>query len=539
MCDPVAPEVRAAEAEIDRAHLANGLVHRPFPEAAAAFLQACEEHFTVGIINEIYERGGPHQLGVLADVVINHAKWPMRWLRDACPEEGVIRTDYVDDRYEEAWRLSNLAMDYLTFETAFVYASRGVGELERDGAHLRMVGPHREDTRFEAYDRIVSSVENVDDQEGVVRIAELLEPSLRVNGREFRYDLNPRLVRDALEWAAPRLERRFVLPGNWRLLDYSMAEYASVMGCIWVLSILHSSARMMAAMQGCPGLGYDSGLVVMGRGALVNRLRRYTGVDRDVVSRVVSDMTFGARGIQNPDIAHQPLVELQPDVIAWAPNLVSNNALERNGVVLLNRVPEGRDAYSRVSEEKEQLLRGSIAGLAEDQGLRTWSGDVAGWDPVFDLDLALISDRDRACLILELKSFIAPADIREIEEKGEEIARGIAQVRTRRAALENEPGPICRALGIDDDFRVSWAVASENSIGPSWVQDTTVPTIAASHLCHAIEEKRGLHEVIDWLEAWGHLPIEGTHYNTVDVTASVNAWTLDWHAIELLTTEYV
>ena len=26
--------------------------------------------------------------------------------------------------------------------------------------------------------------------------------------------------------------------------------------------------------------------------------------------------------------------------------------------------------------------------------------------------------------------------------------------------------------------------------------------------------------MIDWLEAWGHLPIEGTHYNTVDVTAS-------------------
>ena len=59
-----------------------------------------------------------------------------------------------------------------------------------------------------------------------------------------------------------------------------------------------------------------------------------------------------------------------------------------------------------------------------------------------DVDLAIISDSEKMCLLLELKWFIDPAEAREIIEKSEEIEKGISQVLQLKQAFGNNHEPL-------------------------------------------------------------------------------------------------
>ena len=83
--DIVSGALRAAEKEIDSAYLTNPLVQREFGEAAWYFLAFCEERLIGPIVKraDSADPTNPHEQAALADEVINHAKWPLRWLRQS------------------------------------------------------------------------------------------------------------------------------------------------------------------------------------------------------------------------------------------------------------------------------------------------------------------------------------------------------------------------------------------------------------------------------------------------------------------------
>ncbi len=204
-------------------------------------------------------------------------------------------------------------------------------------------------------------------------------------------------------------------------------------------------------------------------------------------------------------------------------------------MVLMNRIPEGRSIYSQLSYEKEGLLRAAFKDRLHECGWRFWHGEVPSWG--MDLDLALISDLHKRCLCLELKSFIAPAEPRELVERSLEIERGIEQVRTRITMYERKPESLQEALGIDPDYLLSWAVASENSIGGAWVQANDVPVVNAGHLIRRLRSTRSIEEVADWLRSREYLPIEGSHYVEHEELVSLAGWSLEWFGIEPLVCE--
>jgi len=534
--DQISPALRAAEQQIDSAHLSNPLMRLPFAEAAWYFLAMCEERIILPMIHAMKIDVSPSicEQTAIADNVINHAKWPLYWLSCTCAEGGRIPTNYAEDRYTAAFELSELSRDYLPFEAAFTHASHGVLRLRLDGRVIRPSGEMRDDTRFDAYDRIL----DMQAKDTVLldppdRLAQLVAPSVRVDGEQFTYRLTPRLVQQAMDWARPTLDDRFALPIDWELTEYSLGQYARVLKVLWTISAVHFAARLLAATQGCLGLGFAGSLVVMKTDELVRRLVRYAGCSDAEVRAIVRDLTHGARGQRIPDPALQPLVRLTNSTYGWSPNLVVGNALERNLVVLMNRIPEARAIYSRLNHEKESLLRDRFLKELADCGWRTWHGVVPGWGKNLDLDLALISDSEKACLYLELKSFIAPAESREVIERSQEIARGIEQIRIRRAELESNPQPVHEALDITPDYAVSWAVASENSIGGAWVQAEDVPVINAGHLIRRLHRSRSIAKGSKWLERRSYLPVEGSDYAVRDEEITVGGWTLEWFAIQI------
>ena len=154
----------------------------------------------------------------------------------------------------------------------------------------------------------------------------------------------------------------------WCFPTASMAEYKSVLIAIYTLSLIHFGTRRIATDR---VTYWDSeSLIAMERDALVRLLSRYLRMDSQVVSYIVEELTFGHR-LDSPDIALQPLVPLELSHLAWAPGIVLASSLERNLLVLLNRLPKSRMVYSRLSKQRETLMRESLCADLQDMGFRS------------------------------------------------------------------------------------------------------------------------------------------------------------------------
>lgn len=528
--DHVSKELRAVEDEIDSYYRTNPLAHLPFAEAAWYFLAFCEEIHVRDILREPEQP--MHEQVATADNVIVHAKRPMLWLRTTCSPGGSIPPPLDDKLYEAAWNLSELGMEYLAFESAFTYASSGLVSLELEGDRIKTSGPMRNDSRFDAYDRLRGTHPTPIEVEDTQFLTDIL-PSVQVQGNSFKYDLNPKIVKAALEALAPVIADRFVLPGEWILPRFTLEQFGKVARVLWVLAFLHFQARLAAIFQGCEALAMARALLIVDRNDLVRMARRYSGVELTAVSAILEDLTYGSRQT-SPDPALQPIIPLRSSFVAIAPNLLMHSSLERNLAVLVNRLSEEKRAYAALNKEREVVSRKKLEVGTITLDLRFWHGQVPDWGRASDIDLAIVSDSQRQCLILELKSFIDPAEPREIQDRSEEIKRGIQQIVTRREMAAVKPEPLHKVLNVDIGYRITWAVASETSIGAAYVQSSDVPVVNTSHLLEKLKQTRDLAACCQWLEKREYLPVSGVHYEEVESEATIGKYTVEWYSIRLL-----
>jgi hypothetical protein len=302
--------------------------------------------------------------------------------------------------------------------------------------------------------------------------------------------------------------------------------------------MIHFNARVAAVFKGCQSLGFSGALMIMDRGEIIRRLRRYSGITENVVAAIVEDLTYGSRGQTNPDPALQPIVPLTESTVAISPNLVINSSMERNLSVLLNRLPEERSAYAALSRKKEASSRKRLMEGLSAKGFRFWHGQVPEWGGASDIDFAIISDTEHQCLILELKSFIGPAEPREIYERSEEISRGIEQIRRRVENARILPEPLLKLMGTTDHYQLTWAVASESSIGATYVQVPDVPVVNIRHLLARLRISN-LAGCCYWLTNREFLPTEGVDYKEIEIEAKVGKWALEWYGLTDLVDDFV
>ncbi len=305
-----------------------------------------------------------------------------------------------------------------------------------------------------------------------------------------------------------------------------------------MLSYLHVAARVTAAGMECGAWGYSRALVVMERSALIARLSRYLRMEQEVVRNIVEDLTFGGREVTNPDIALQPLVPLEPSRYGWAPHLVLGSSLERNLLVLMNKLPAARMTYSRLSKEREKLMCETLRRELGDTGFRFWSGNVPGWGAASELDLVIVDDKERWCLVLELKAFLDPADPREVGDKAEAIEKGVEQIARRCDALRNNRKSLNNVLKICDEYSVGFAVVSETSVGCGMARVGDTAVVRSAHLIERIKSERNIRRVCGWLSDRAFLPVAGRDYEELPYPVTIEDWTLQWYQIKPLTHDY-
>ena len=532
--------LRATERKIDNAYKESPLASLSRSQALWCFLTECEERYMREPHPDfLYESG-------LSDELMNLAKWPMRWLWRCCKPSGEINRSYNSGNYKAATGLADLGAKYISYETAFTYWSKGLLELHLEDRLIRSTGYLRDNTRWDVYDRLIGNNEkphSIADEGSMSDASQIVRPHVRANGEKFKYDLNPKLFRAVAALTAPIVDRRFGLPLEWEFANFTIGDYATVLKCLWTLSVIHfaafASARSTANSEGRPHGGYQHAIPVTKRSNLISRIAGYTTLERHKVQHILEDLTFGQRDMLYPDVALQPIVPLGSKLCGWSPTLVINSALERNLLVLMNRLPDGKDAYSRISENREELLRTQIKNELAGLGLRFWHGKVPHWGQASDVDLVIVDEPHKCCLLLELKSLLDPADPREILDKAQEIKRGVKQIRERRKQLLKNWEPLYKALGIDSKLVIHSAVASESTVACGLADSREVPVVRSSHLIALIKSEADLRKVCEKLSKGDFLPVRGKDYRELTYKVSIDHWTLESYGYHLLTETYL
>jgi hypothetical protein len=157
------------------------------------------------------------------------------------------------------------------------------------------------------------------------------------------------------------------------------------------------------------------------------------------------------------------------------------------------------------------------------------SGRVAGRSDLLDIDLALIDDSEKICVLIELKWFLDPAEAKEVVEKSEEIAKGISQMLLLKQAIHEGYSPIFECLGVDSSYSVNLTLVSVNWIGHASVQNPEVAVVREDHLIEKLSVTRRLSEVSFWLSERKYLPEEGKHYEIINMTPRVSNWEMSWY----------
>ena len=529
--DRVSPELRKIEIEIDNFHKSNPLMKLPFANAAWSFMAFGEDM----MLRDIVDSSTFPDRAMIVDNFVFDLKEPMNWLYRGCQGGGIAPFAY-NDRWHKASRdLFNLGRKYTDFVTAYTFASSNLVELELKGSTIQPKNDLCYGVEYEAYNRLIKtessqqalSLVNFDNSpnDAILRV-------LKINGDRFRYKLNPRMVSDMISAIIrPTQDVMFSLPGNWEFSRYTLKDFRAVFEVIAALAGIHLTARKFASDQGCVRLGYPDSIYVLAYEDLLRRTVRYSKLSEAKVQSIFDDLTYGNKGIRQPDPALQPLIKLNSNDYAIMPNLWICSAAERNLTILLNRLPSEKEIYRELVTNKESLMRKSIISDLSDKDFRFVSGGVANLP---DVDLAIVSDSEKVCLLLELKWFIHPAEAREIIEKSEEVKKGISQIQKFKQAYADNNQQLLEKLNIDSNYKLEGVVVSENWIGNGNVQSPDVPVIRSNHLIAKLKTTDSLRSTMEWLKDRKYLPKEGEHFKVHSTTSTIGKWRVKWYSIQLL-----
>lgn len=384
---------------------------------------------------------------------------------------------------------------------------------------------------YEAYNRLVRKEARPEPDAASMpdELRRLLASATTSKADGFYLKYNPKLVSALVSWLSPVFDSRQTLPEDWAFSGFTLRDYRAVYSTLQSMLFARHQVRYDLASSGMPGLGYRSSVWVVPLVELVARLRRYTGIQTNVLHKILVLLTFGSNGIRVPDIATQPLIDLKNGLYALSPFVWLSSAGERNLCVLLNQIPEQKRIYADLTNEKEAATKREIVAFLTPLALSFGEGNVKGTN----VDLAIIDRANKACLCLELKWFIEPAEIREIVERTKDLATGVEQAKIVNGLFAQEDEQLIKGvLKIDPSYSFLSVVASQNWIGHADVQDPEVPIIKVWHLLSKIKECGSLPEVLRWLRQREYLPLEGRDFSIVPMEISCGAWKAIWYGIK-------
>lgn len=520
-------DICRVEQEIDDSFAESTLISLGYSQAVWLLLSVVEDHhFKIRVYSPLDEK----RLDMYTDGLLNAITHPLRvCLKDFPHLKTPINRSLVDEDYGVANAWLEKAESYDQFCSIFPLYHNGEINIEISGSKIITADWSKHDLSYEAYDRFIKR--RHPEPPGITDpnlVAESVELNTIVTSDSFRLNFNPRLVKELKENIYGGYGLRFTLPSEWEFTYFSIFEFKDVFITIQAMSYGWFMARQIACAKGVSSYGFNSSLWTPKRTELVARLRRYTGVSQGKIDKIIEYLTFGEVGVRNPDIAIQPIVDLKSGEVAVSPFIFMNVNCERNLCVLLNQIGEERKIYSGLVEEKEKSLREEVMKILSDTDYSFKFGRIDDTD----VDLAIIDRNKKECLVIELKWFIEPAEIREVIQRSKEIKKGVGQAKVISSAWKlGDSRLVNEVLQIDSDYKFLAIVASVTSIGNLSAQDEEVPVVKIWHLVDEIIHAGDLGVVIQWLKDRSYLPVKDIDFKVGELEINTGSWSSVWYGI--------
>lgn len=521
-------EINKIEEEIDCIAMTSPLLDMGRTKSIMGVLSAGEDYFFKIMYLADYSF---NDRGAAIDNLINQITYPLRACNSAVERDGGSEEKFLYDAdvYENSMRWLVASDDYCSFCTIFPLWRRGLIGLEVNGRNLCIVQNRVKDFRYEAYNRLVENERcEVNSEVSYEELVELARHGIRRVADDYCIDMPLLLKKRIRKYFRAIQQSRYSIPENWDFGKFTLGQIQSVFEAVRVLLFGHHLARFVLARDGAEGLAYEGCVLCRKKNWLYSFVYRETGISREVIKGILSLLTFGSCGLRDPDVALQPLFEISGDRYALSPLLWLNSNFERNVCVLMARVE--KNAYLALVNEKEKILVEKVKADLSGLGFEFRVGKIE----TTDIDLAIIDFTEKCCVAIELKWFIEPAEVRELVEKTEELAKGVRQAKKVKSEFSSRGEKILSLLGISKDYEFISIVASHSWIGFDDVQDDDVPIIKVGHFVKELRQNKSLKAVVCWLKERQYLPRPVSDFTVVDKKIGCGPWTAEWYGIKAM-----
>ena len=515
--------LRKVESEIDSLHQELELFGEEYTSGVWAYLSALDLFYLDYSINYVKSES---ELAALTNNLVLASNYGLSWLSGVLHEGKKINKKITSTT---ALRFVEHSVDYLSFYAAFFNAHNEVVNLSLEGNKIVVKDNYPLCLAYRAYNYLHGIERKTIDEDSENDFKNF---QTRIVEEEGRSSLNPKNVGGMFNRLHQMNESFWELPPDWELLGTKLADYRIFFETLQSIMFIQKGIYEYEFSQTRDFTAYYSKIVLVldAIADLVAMMERYTKLGEGKISAIIDLFTYGNWKQDHPDPVLQPIIQLPNGNLIFSPLIITGSNTERNLITLINRIPEGKEMYSKFSTRKEELMREELVSNLGKKFLY-WNGKLPKARKLPDLDLAIIDTDSDHVFLCELKSLHSPSSPREIIEKTQEIEKGASQIRKIANWVEESLQEFIDMTGWENISGVTRVVVSKHFVGWGYYEDTDIPIISMHHFME-IMKSFDSDKVSLILSKFDHFPVDGEDYISAEISESINGFDISHSKID-------
>jgi hypothetical protein len=376
----------------------------------------------------------------------------LRWIEECCPSTLVAPTPVPNVLAPEALELVRWGVAYDPLWNQHSAYSRRLVKVEVDEQSRTITFLPRDDVNPRFFCTQVESKKADDERLASARpdarLAELSKAwyeSVTATGQGVHFDDAALRSSGAIDVASSWMATACLdeLAGPTRLMVCTVGELRRVLATLYVYSHFVTQLEDVSDDQPALGVTLQSRVVAQRRDEMIEWLARLSGVPPASVDAILSVLTFNPT---HPHItlAQQPFVKSGDTQLLFLPRMLLFLDLPRMYVGALNKDTEGKAVYAQTINEIETA---GVESVASEIRAAVPSGLQIVVNVTFDLpdgrqinpDIVLVSEQERAVLVVDLKYATPPFGLADVHRDAEEFEKWKARMGEYVAGFKNNP----------------------------------------------------------------------------------------------------
>jgi len=278
------------------------------------------------------------------------------------------------------------------------------------------------------------------------------------------------------------------LPETWAFDNFSINDFKR----FWIATATYALIHMLACLKsGTTGVAVEDAILVKSPAYFSSFISAKSGVEQDVCDLILHFLTFDNK-IKNNDVIYQPFIQIDNDLLAFAPHLILASRPERNLITLINKKKD--KFYFTLTNLREGFMQEELTAKIKDISGINIATNRALPDVLPDVDYAIFDSVSNSVLVCELKWLVEPDSPQEVYSRTDDLEHGCRQITDILAYAKQNQSDFCeRVFGKDCGDKISFlgCVVSKKGIR---AYNLEVPVISLSALIELLQKRSSVYD---------------------------------------------